>query len=186
MHVQVLCRGCQSSMVNRCAVKKGGSIGLYSSSCSEYRICPWQRQCPSPFRLLHDYVQVYIMTLSSISLHAHPHNLPRELWWCCHVDMSTTSPPSRQRTRKPIPPPRPAYLPTAGSALAVDRELYDSIRQGQRELVDSFTLPIRSGRAWKVGAKSIVRISTPEGPQVGTYGWADTEILLRIGEGRSR
>jgi uncharacterized protein YcgI (DUF1989 family) len=29
-------------------------------------------------------------------------------------------------------------------------------------------LPIRSGRAWKAPAKSIIRISTPEGPQVGT------------------
>ena len=34
-------------------------------------------------------------------------------------------------------------------------------------LLSSFTLPIRSGRAWTAPAGSIVRISTPQGPQVG-------------------
>ncbi len=73
----------------------------------------------------------------------------------------------RLRARKPLAPPQPGYLPTAGSPLTVDQELYKAIQQGRRELVESFTLPIRSGRAWKAPAKSIVRISTPEGPQVG-------------------
>lgn len=75
----------------------------------------------------------------------------------------------RLKARKPLPPPQPAYLPKAGSPLAVDRDLYKSIQQGPRELIDSFVLPIRSGRAWKAPARSIVRISTPEGPQVGTF-----------------
>ncbi|ETI28605.1 hypothetical protein G647_01056 [Cladophialophora carrionii CBS 160.54] len=73
----------------------------------------------------------------------------------------------RLRARKPLPTPYPAYLPTAESPLTVNNDLYTSIQQGQRELVDSFVLPIRSGRAWKAPAKSIIRISTPEGPQVG-------------------
>ncbi len=35
-----------------------------------------------------------------------------------------------------------------------------------RELVDSFTVPIRSGRAWEVPAGHVCRIVTIEGPQV--------------------
>jgi uncharacterized protein YcgI (DUF1989 family) len=73
----------------------------------------------------------------------------------------------RLKARKPLPKPYPAYLPTAGSPLTIDQELYKSIQQAPRELIGSFVLPIRSGRAWKAPAGSIVRISTPEGPQVG-------------------
>ncbi|OHE99716.1 hypothetical protein CORC01_05074 [Colletotrichum orchidophilum] len=76
-------------------------------------------------------------------------------------------PVQRLKDRKPIPKPVPAYLPTAGSVLTVDKELYESAQQTQRVLIEEFTLPIRSGRAWKAPAGSIVRISTPEGPQVG-------------------
>src|ERR1700761_2176116 len=73
----------------------------------------------------------------------------------------------RLKARKALPAPHPAYLPTAGSPLTVDKALYQSIQQSPRELVDSFVLPIRSGRAWKAPAGSIIRISTPEGAQVG-------------------
>ncbi|KAF5003030.1 hypothetical protein FDECE_10402 [Fusarium decemcellulare] len=73
----------------------------------------------------------------------------------------------RLKNRKPIPKPAPAYLPTPGSALTVDQNLYTSIREAPRELIQEFTLPIRSGKAWKAPAGSIVKISTPEGPQVG-------------------
>lgn len=73
----------------------------------------------------------------------------------------------RLRSRKPIPTPVPAYLPSAGSPLAVSHGLYQSIQQAPRVLVEEFVLPIRSGRAWTAPAGSIVRISTPEGPQVG-------------------
>lgn len=81
--------------------------------------------------------------------------------------MSAASPEERLRARKPINPPTPAYLPTAGSPLTVDQTMYDTIQQAPRQLIDSFVLPIRSGRAWKVPAASIVRISTSQGPQVG-------------------
>ncbi|KAF4984722.1 hypothetical protein FZEAL_163 [Fusarium zealandicum] len=73
----------------------------------------------------------------------------------------------RLKNRKPIKKPSPAYLPTPGSVLTVDKDLYTSIRDAPRELIEEFTLPIRSGKAWKAPAGSIVRISTPEGPQVG-------------------
>ncbi|KAK1982082.1 hypothetical protein LZ30DRAFT_781579 [Colletotrichum cereale] len=76
-------------------------------------------------------------------------------------------PAQRLRDRKPIPKPVPAYLPTAGSVLTVDGALYNSAQTAPRVLLEEFTLPIRSGRAWRAPAGSIVRISTPEGPQVG-------------------
>ena len=80
---------------------------------------------------------------------------------------STDNATERFKNRKPIPKPVPAYLPTAGSPLKVDKELYESIKSAPRALIQEFTLPIRSGRAWEVPAGCIARISTPEGPQVG-------------------
>lgn len=77
--------------------------------------------------------------------------------------------PAEQRlaARQPIPKPVPAYLPKAGSPLTVDKKSYDAIQGAERELVEEFTIPIRSGKAWEAPAGSIVRITTPEGPQVG-------------------
>ncbi|EMC92207.1 hypothetical protein BAUCODRAFT_281876 [Baudoinia panamericana UAMH 10762] len=68
---------------------------------------------------------------------------------------------------KPHPPPQPAYHATPGSILHADRGFYDGISRAERVPIFSFTLPVRSGRAWKVPSGHIVRISTPEGPQVG-------------------
>ncbi|KAL7926453.1 hypothetical protein ACQKWADRAFT_140271 [Trichoderma austrokoningii] len=77
------------------------------------------------------------------------------------------SPDDRLKARKPVPTPVPAYLPTAGSPLSVDKDVYAAIQQAPRVLVEEFTVPIRSGRAWEAPAGSIIEISTPEGPQVG-------------------
>ena len=82
--------------------------------------------------------------------------------------MANTSIEERLHARDKIAKAPPAYLPTAGSALAVDREAYKAIQAADRVLVEEFTLPIRSGKAWEAPAGSIVRISTPDGPQVGT------------------
>lgn len=62
-----------------------------------------------------------------------------------------------------------AYQPGPGSPLVVDREVYGRIGDAAsgRELVDSFVILSRSGRAWTVPAGHLARISTPEGPQVG-------------------
>lgn len=61
-----------------------------------------------------------------------------------------------------------AYQALPGGPLDVDREFYDQLmKDPNRRTVDEFTLPIRSGRAWPVRAGSVVRISVPEGPQVG-------------------
>ncbi|ORY60891.1 uncharacterized protein BCR38DRAFT_348615 [Pseudomassariella vexata] len=74
----------------------------------------------------------------------------------------------RLKNRKPVPKMPPAYLATsADSPLKVDKELYAAAQGAPRVLVEQFTLPIRSGRAWKVPAGGIVRISTPDGGQVG-------------------
>ncbi|OAQ97943.1 hypothetical protein LLEC1_03001 [Akanthomyces lecanii] len=72
----------------------------------------------------------------------------------------------RRQARKPIPKPVPAYLPTAGSPLKVDAATYEAIQSADRVLIEEFTIPIRSGRAWDVPEGCIVRITTPEGPQV--------------------
>ena len=62
-----------------------------------------------------------------------------------------------------------AYPATKGSALDVDRDFYGRIGTDteRRKLVDSFVIPIRSGRAWEVPAGHVCRILTIEGPQVG-------------------
>ena len=62
-----------------------------------------------------------------------------------------------------------AYQATAGGALDVDRQFYDRIAEGvhPRQLVNSFVIPIRSGRAWTIPAGHACRLITVEGPQVG-------------------
>lgn len=62
-----------------------------------------------------------------------------------------------------------AYQATAGGALDVDRQFYDRIAESvhPRQLVDSFVIPIRSGRAWTIPAGHACRLITVEGPQVG-------------------
>lgn len=56
-----------------------------------------------------------------------------------------------------------------GPALEVDEAFYGAIGQqtASRELVDSFEIPIRSGRAWEVPAGHVCRLRTVDGPQVG-------------------
>lgn len=62
-----------------------------------------------------------------------------------------------------------AYQSTAGSALDVDRPFYSRVAEAldSRQLIDSFVLPIRSGRAWTVPAGHVCRLVAIEGPQVG-------------------
>lgn len=62
-----------------------------------------------------------------------------------------------------------AYQVTKGSALDVDKAFYQSIADSRdrRDVVESFTIPIRTGRAWTVPAGHVFRIVAVEGPQVG-------------------
>ncbi|ODV83271.1 hypothetical protein CANARDRAFT_203416 [[Candida] arabinofermentans NRRL YB-2248] len=75
------------------------------------------------------------------------------------------------KTNYNLPKPTAAYLPSdKNSPLYANRELYDGIiktdKNGERELVEKFIIPIRSGKAWKVPKGYICRIITIEGPQV--------------------
>jgi uncharacterized protein YcgI (DUF1989 family) len=60
-----------------------------------------------------------------------------------------------------------AYQGSQGSALCIDQEFYRRIAQGERTLVNSSLVPIRTGYAWEVRAGQVFRITTPQGPQVG-------------------
>jgi uncharacterized protein YcgI (DUF1989 family) len=66
------------------------------------------------------------------------------------------------------------YLPSEGGSLAIDRTFYDRLASetARRELVEqveSFVVPIRSGRAWPVRAGQLCRIVVIEGPQVADF-----------------
>ena len=62
-----------------------------------------------------------------------------------------------------------AYQVSKGSALQVDTAFYERVRdrKDQRRLIEQFEVPIRTGRAWKVPAGHVFRVTTPVGPQVG-------------------
>ncbi|WP_207462821.1 DUF1989 domain-containing protein [Azospirillum sp. SYSU D00513] len=82
-----------------------------------------------------------------------------------------------------------AYQASEGSILHVDKPFYQRIadRQDGRTLVDSFTIPIRTGRAWKVPAGHVFRIVTVEGPQVGDLNiWNAHDPRERLWASRSR
>ncbi|MFI5001117.1 MAG: urea carboxylase-associated family protein [Reyranellales bacterium] len=82
-----------------------------------------------------------------------------------------------------------AYQSTVGSALDVDKEFYGRIAGDTtgRRLVDSFVIPIRSGRAWKVPAGHVFRIVTVEGPQVGDLNiWNQHNPRERLWASRTR
>lgn len=86
--------------------------------------------------------------------------------------VSTYVPP--QALRHPPYPyhPHPAYTATTDSPLHADRMLYTRIAAtahttGGRVKVQNVVCPPRSGFAFKVSAGQVVRITTPQGPQVG-------------------
>ena len=62
--------------------------------------------------------------------------------------------------------PGPAYFPQKGSKIYADQDLYTKIANAPKTLVESHLCKPRSGYAVKVPAKSLIRLTTPEGPQV--------------------
>jgi uncharacterized protein YcgI (DUF1989 family) len=62
-------------------------------------------------------------------------------------------------------------LPADGDALAIDRPFYERLagETDCRTLVDSFIIPIRSGRAWPVPAGQLCRVVVVEGAQVADF-----------------
>lgn len=85
--------------------------------------------------------------------------------------------------------PPAAYQASPGGALDVDRDFYQRIgtRTEGRTLVDSFTIPIRSGQAWEVPAGHVCRVVTVEGPQVGDLNlWNRHDPRERMWASRTR
>jgi len=82
-----------------------------------------------------------------------------------------------------------AYQVSKGSALQVDTAFYERIRErkDQRTLVEQFEVPIRTGRAWKVPAGHVFRVTTPVGPQVGDFNvWNANDPRERLWAARTR
>lgn len=90
----------------------------------------------------------------------------------------------------PDPKIRPPVYQASGSKspLHADRELYPKIGESTaRELIESFIIPIRSGRAWKVPQGHVCRIITPYGPQVGDLNiWNSNNPRERFWASRTR
>jgi hypothetical protein len=84
--------------------------------------------------------------------------------------------------------PVPAYRATEGGPLDVDHALYERIASAPgRTLVERVTVPVRSGRAWRVNAGQVMRILTPEGPQVGDFNcWNGHDPRERFWASRTR
>lgn len=112
-----------------------------------------------------------------------------------HTKPNTTQPPQPQ----PQPtmsdpnkkPPKPAYYPTcASSPLHPPTALYASLAAlppSSLQKTQDFTIPPRSGRAWRVPAGSLFRLSTPEGPQVGDLNlWNAHDARERFWAARTR
>lgn len=70
----------------------------------------------------------------------------------------------------------------------MDREFYRRIGEsGERKVVESFVIPIRSGRAWEVPAGHLCRIVTIEGAQVGDLNiWNRHDPRERMWAARTR
>jgi uncharacterized protein len=66
------------------------------------------------------------------------------------------------------PAPQPTYVAREGGPLEPDRAVYGAIaeRTDARSSLERLTIPERDGRAWRVPAGHLCRISLPEGPQV--------------------
>lgn len=82
-----------------------------------------------------------------------------------------------------------AYQVSKGSALQVDAAFYERIRdrKDQRRLIEAFEVPIRTGRAWKVPAGHVFRVTTPVGPQVGDFNvWNANDPRERLWAARTR
>lgn len=71
-----------------------------------------------------------------------------------------------EKTTFGLPKPIPAYYPHPGSKLYANEDLYAKIAGAEKKLVEKLICQPRSGISFKVPAKSVFRLTTPEGPQV--------------------
>jgi uncharacterized protein len=87
--------------------------------------------------------------------------------------------------------PRPAasYVSSAANGLAVDEAIYAPIATDvdSRQLVESFVIPVRDGRAWTVPAGYVCRFNVIEGPQVLDLNiWGAQDTRERFWASRTR
>ncbi|GCE97040.1 hypothetical protein ZYGM_002450 [Zygosaccharomyces mellis] len=72
-----------------------------------------------------------------------------------------------ERTTYGLNKPTAAYFPQPGSKLYADKKLYEKIASSEKKLIQTHWIMPRSAIAAEVPAKSVFRIRTPKGPQVG-------------------
>lgn len=72
-----------------------------------------------------------------------------------------------ERTTYGLNKPTAAYFSQPGSKLYADKKLYEKIASSDKKLIQTHWIMPRSAIAAEVPAKSVFRIRTPEGPQVG-------------------
>jgi len=85
--------------------------------------------------------------------------------------------------------PKPLYEAKPGMPLYVDRAIYAPLgeRIDQRTLKEHIHVPPRSGKAWRVMAGEICRVSLPEGPQVADLDlWNLHDPRERFWSGRTK
>ena len=88
-----------------------------------------------------------------------------------------------------MPRPRVAYEPRTGTPIDVDRGFYEQLAQetDSRELLEQYTVPPRSGKAWQVEAGQLCRIVVVEGPQVADFNaWNRHDPQERFWAARTR
>jgi uncharacterized protein YcgI (DUF1989 family) len=80
------------------------------------------------------------------------------------------------------------YLPNDPTSIDVDRAFYDRLAAtADRETIESFTVPIRSGMAWEVPAGHLCRIVAIDGPQVVDFNcWHRQNPRERMWAARTR
>lgn len=71
-----------------------------------------------------------------------------------------------QKSHHNVPKPSPAYYPLENSPLYANKSLYSSISNSKKSITNTYVCQPRSGISFKVPAKSVFRIKTPDGPQV--------------------
>ncbi len=85
--------------------------------------------------------------------------------------------------------PKALYSAKSGSPLAIDSDFYQALTVARNDLtpVHQFQIPKRSGRAWRMKAGQICRITTPEGPQVVDFNaWNQHDHCERFWASRTR
>ncbi|MCJ1331047.1 hypothetical protein MMC10_007734 [Thelotrema lepadinum] len=91
-------------------------------------------------------------------------------------------------SQPPVSEPTPAYeSPTSRSTLYPSPTFLSALQSSPRRLLSTHTVPPRSGYAWHVQAGQLVRVTTPEGPQVGDLNlWSATNPRERFWAARTR